>query len=767
VPVARQLCISLPPLEGSPARARRALRIALREAGLEPNPVCADTDTADRDLDADLVDTAVLLASELCDNAVLHGGTGFEFAVAIDAVELTVTVTDHGVGPLEQRLAAAHSMSGRAAAHGRGLVLLDRLSDAWGTRHDAAGHHTWFSLARHHRPVDSGTGPPSATATGSAVGAVPAPGPASTAGRSPPAEPSVPGPASRWPSVAAARRLLGLPVRLSGELTLAEDVRELLRRLGEVIEPRAATVILDYGDGQGPAVLARTGPDPTRGRDTVSASLPLNAPLCGVLTVVPASGTGAGLGDLVALCAHRIALSVESAWLRGLDRRQQAWMAYLAQAGELLGLPREVGLTAAMVPQIVVPRLGLWCGVHLSTARGTLELAALAHADETRLGELRAALEDPHDPARAQLAQIVRAPGDPVEVLLGGALGGLAVALVSRGQVRGLLTVAHPAARGHTPEEISVISDLARRVGVAIGNVQHLAEQQATSQTLQRALLPAALPAAPGIEFAADYLPASAASAVGGDFYDVLELAPDRRWLACIGDVCGKGAHAAARTGLVRDVLRVLLRDGRPPEQALAAVNDVLLEARDPFQFCTLATALISRTAPDQPPGLTVSLVLAGHEPPVLLRADGRTELVGAAGTPLGLLPTITVIRSTHHLSPGDALIAYTDGVTEQRHRLRHRPAEQFGHQRLRDTLAAVAARPAPDIVAHLREAIVEFAAEDPQYDDIALLVIRARPDPPRPAPKADTPTPGDPPTSTGPGRDRIPGEPRAHRRRT
>jgi hypothetical protein len=69
--------------------------------------------------------------------------------------------------------------------------------------------------------------------------------------------------------------------------------------------------------------------------------------------------------------------------------------------------------------------------------------------------------------------------------------------------------------------------------------------------------------------------------------------------------------------------------------------------------------------------------------------------------------------------------------------------------------------------VAHLREAIVEFAAEDPQYDDIALLVIRARPDPPRPAPKADTPTPGDPPTSTGPGRDRIPGEPRAHRRRT
>jgi hypothetical protein len=167
----------------------------------------------------------------------------------------------------------------------------------------------------------------------------------------------------------------------------------------------------------------------------------------------------------------------------------------------------------------------------------------------------------------------------------------------------------------------------------------------------------------------------------------------------------------------------------------------VLREARDPYQYCTLATALITRAAPDQPPGLAVSLVLAGHEPPVLLRADGHAALIGAAGTALGLLPRITVTATTHHLGPGDALIAYTDGVTEQRHKLRTGRSEQFGHQRLQHTLTAVAGRPAADLVAHLREAIAEFSPDDPQYDDIALLALRALPAaPPPPPPAVGTP---------------------------
>src|SRR5215207_870128 len=113
VPVQLQRRIRLAPDPRSPAQARRMLRTVLVEAGYEA-----------------LVDTAVLLASELCDNAVLHGGTEFEVEVLADDSEVTVAVTDQGPGPLELHL--ARPRTGRAATHGRGLMLIERLAEAWG-----------------------------------------------------------------------------------------------------------------------------------------------------------------------------------------------------------------------------------------------------------------------------------------------------------------------------------------------------------------------------------------------------------------------------------------------------------------------------------------------------------------------------------------------------------------------------------------------------------------------------------------------------------
>jgi serine phosphatase RsbU (regulator of sigma subunit) len=288
-----------------------------------------------------------------------------------------------------------------------------------------------------------------------------------------------------------------------------------------------------------------------------------------------------------------------------------------------------------------------------------------------------------------------------------------------------MLSVAQPEGRAHTPEEIMVLRDLARRASLAIDNAQHLAAHIATSQALQRALLPRAVPTAPGVEFAAEYLPASSAIAVGGDFYGVLELSHEDRWLGYIGDVCGKGPTAAARTAVVREVLGVLIRDGRQSIQAIEGVNKVLLEARDPYQFCTLAAALITRADPARSCGLDVGLVLAGHEPLVLLRANGDARLVGTAGTALGIVPSVSLTSSVLHLGPGDSLIAYTDGIVEQRRRLRTGKSEQFGHARLLAAASEAADLAAAQIVTHVREAVADFGPE-PQHDDIALLVIRA-----------------------------------------
>src|SRR5690606_40047198 len=121
--------------------------------------------------------------------------------------------------------------------------------------------------------------------------------------------------------------------------------------------------------------------------------------------------------------------------------------------------------------------------------------------------------------------------------------------------------------------------------------------------------------------------------------------------------------------------------------------------------------------SPDGPPTvLSLSLYLAGHDAPVLVRSDGRTGPVGISGTALGLLDTIRCPAETVHLGPGDSLIFYTDGVTERR-----RGRELFGGQRLRDAAAPLAAFSAGVIAARLRNATIGFSTEPPR-DDIALL---------------------------------------------
>jgi len=295
------------------------------------------------------------------------------------------------------------------------------------------------------------------------------------------------------------------------------------------------------------------------------------------------------------------------------------------------------------------------------------------------------------------------------------------VPLRSRGAAIGILLVGRPDGRPHAPEDVVLVTDIARRAALAVQNAQSAAAHVAVSQALQQALLPRALPTVPGLDFASEYLPASRGTDVGGDFYDVLTV-DDERFLVSIGDVCGKGARAAARTGLVRDVLRVLVRGGRGLTEAVELLNEVMMEAADPLQFCTLAAALVRRDG-DGSGGLAVELLLAGHERPVLIRADGRVEQVGAFGTAVGMLPQVLVEPTTHRLGPGDTLLLYTDGVTERR-----RGREQFGPERLLATAARTAGRPARQVVATVRDAVERFSP-DPATDDVALLAVRALPE--------------------------------------
>ena len=424
------------------------------------------------------------------------------------------------------------------------------------------------------------------------------------------------------------------------------------------------------------------------------------------------------------LVAYRVAMAVESRWLRAVDQRRRAWMAYLAEASELLGQSLSVELAVAVVPQVVVPRLGRWCAVYLSDA-GTPRLAALTHADEDELPELRAALDPDARPGPAPELRAVldsgRAP-EAAPVRIATPTDGLAVPLRSRGATIGTLLVGRPDGRPHAPEDVVLVADIARRAALAVQNAQSAAAHVAVSQALQQALLPArAAHGGRASTSPSEYLPASRGTDVGGDFYDVLTV-DGGRFLVSIGDVCGKGARAAARTGLVRDVLRVLVRGGRGLAEAVELLNEVMMEAADPLQFCTLAAALVRRDG-EGSGGLAVELLLAGHERPVLVRADGRVEQVGAYGTAVGLLPRCwsrspptgsaraTRCCSTPTASPSDGAARSSSGPN--------------GCSRL---AARTAGRPARQVVATVRDAVERFSP-DPATDDVALLAVRALPE--------------------------------------
>jgi phosphoserine phosphatase RsbU/P len=676
-PIVRRLM--LPAELRSPGVARSAVRSVAVEAGL-----------------GDLLDEAQLLTTELVTNAVLHAGTDVTVEVLADPTGLTITVLDAVPGPfLGTRTPDAEVPDDYIdEERGRGLLLVNRLAARWGTVHHPDGKGVWFHLPHPQ------AAPPAALMP--------------------------------WPVVD--------PLTALGALTdgvdLADQLEELLRRLAYATGASGTVVLVDDGEGLGPRAIAAHGASvpadgsvrvplrltrPWRGELALAAPGPGlrsigNWPGAGGASEGPGARAGrasassaAPPGDdpLIALAAERIGLLLENHRLRRTDLARRGWLTFLAEAADLLAQSLDVQLTLALIPRLVVPRLGMWCAVHVLHDDGELRLVATTHSDESAVPKLLDLLD-------AARPQFLEALGVEAPVPLAAPAEGVAVALVARGQQIGTIAVGRDPDGRQGPDEIAAIEDFARRAALAIDNNRIHAERRAVATELQRSLLPPQLPRIHGIDLGAEYVPAGEAMDVGGDFYDIVSL-PDGRWLAVIGDVSGKGVQAAIVTGLVRDVTRALVRDGRPVAETLARLNETLVE-RGGGRFCTLALAVLSR----RPDGaVDAALHLAGHDQTVLVHADGDTRLVGRCGTALGLLPTIKSPVEQLVLRPGDMLIFTTDGVTERRHR-----GVLFGIDRLRSEASTLAGFPAEVVAARLRTAAVAFSPEPPR-DDIAVLTVR------------------------------------------
>jgi PAS domain S-box-containing protein len=258
------------------------------------------------------------------------------------------------------------------------------------------------------------------------------------------------------------------------------------------------------------------------------------------------------------------------------------------------------------------------------------------------------------------------------------------------------------------------VLDITERRRVAMQRERDLRE-------LQAALLPRGIPHIPGLDVATRYRSADEALEVGGDFYEVLGGA-GFGCAALIGDVCGRGLAATALTALSRYTLVPLIEaNPRSPAAALRELNRILIEHHEPStRFVTIALAALQPT----PAGFAGSVALAGHPQPILLRADGTTAEVGVHGSVLGVFDTAEVTDAPVALSPGDALVLYTDGYTEAH----ARDGGLFGEARMHQALAPCAGRPADEIAAALDRAVEAFTGARAERDDRALLVLAARP---------------------------------------
>ncbi|MDO8185411.1 SpoIIE family protein phosphatase [Conexibacter sp. JD483] len=269
------------------------------------------------------------------------------------------------------------------------------------------------------------------------------------------------------------------------------------------------------------------------------------------------------------------------------------------------------------------------------------------------------------------------------------------------------------------PGAEAILVQLAQVASAAIGNAQIYGLEREIAETLQRSLLPQRLPKVDGLDIDARYCAAGDGMVVGGDFYDVFRT-NGTAWGVAIGDVCGKGPHAAALTALVRYTLRAAALWEHRPERVMAMLNEAILDQRDDHRFCTAFYGQLQLTPAG---GARVDFVSAGHPLPIVRRAGGAVETVGSYSTVLGVVPDPQLHADTVELAPGDLLVLYTDGVTE----VRRRGREVFGVDQLLALLGEIGDVSAAKAAERVEDAVLN-ASGGPPRDDLAVIAVRIPP---------------------------------------
>ena len=305
--------------------------------------------------------------------------------------------------------------------------------------------------------------------------------------------------------------------------------------------------------------------------------------------------------------------------------RREVEALFLAGAADLLTETLDPDTALRRLADLAVPALADWCAVYMRERAG-IRTVAVADADPDA-GRIDAA------EAATRAAEVIASGASRLAML--GASSAMAVPLRARGETLGALVLVDVAgSRPYTGADMAFAEDFVTHAALAVDNARLFREQSAIADTLQRSLLPLRAPTIEGFEIATRYRAAGPLNQVGGDFYDVWEITPETFGVA-IGDVCGKGAGAAALTALARHTTRTasLALPDHTPAAVLRMLNDAILTRSSAGNFCTAAHALVER----RPHGAEVVIAVGGHPRPFVLRANGSIgQSLSSTGRMLG-----------------------------------------------------------------------------------------------------------------------------------
>jgi PAS domain S-box-containing protein len=406
-------------------------------------------------------------------------------------------------------------------------------------------------------------------------------------------------------------------------------------------------------------------------------------------------------------------------------------LAILMRAGALVAATRDWDALLGQIVQLVVPALADCCIVYLPAANGVLLASALSHVDPAvaiAIAGLRGQPIAQSGPLLSQRAfstgatQLSRdattemptwARAEPAAisfVKLMRPRSAIATPLLAGQSPLGVISLYRGGGRPRfTESDVSVVEELGRRLAAGLANTDTFAREHAIAETLQRSLLPDALPEVPGLDLAVRYLPATEGVAVGGDWYDAFPLAGGRVGLV-IGDVAGHNIASASTMGQVRSLLRAYALDNPDPGAVLRRTNAAVT------QLLPEALASVVHAVLDPATG-ELAYANAGHPPPIITTTAGQSEyLDDSDGTMLGASAAASFTTGHRRLSPGTTLLCYTDGLIEDRRR-----DISEGLAALAATLERYGSGSAEQTCAAVQGALASTA----RHDDICLLTAR------------------------------------------